>query len=122
MRNRAKCKLCNDILESFHVNDRVECSCGEISITGGQHAFECAYRNISSFIRLDDNGKEIEVKEAGQEGGIEGIEEQLPVEFTLEMIRQCATEDKERDPRRLVTSYDLYCLVEALYHVIKGKI
>ena len=126
MRNRAKCKLCGDILESFHKFDQVECSCGEISITGGQYGFACGYKHIKNFIRIADNNEEIPVKlarsyESDQEAGIEGIEEQLPQEFTLEMVRQCAIEDKERDPKRLVTSYDLYCLVEALYHVIKGK-
>lgn len=117
MRNRAKCNLCLDVLESFHTFDKVECSCGEISISGGMDHFECGYKNIENFIRIDDRDKEVIVRE----GGIEGVEEQLPIEFTLEMIRQCANEDKDRDPRRLVTSYDLYCLVEALYHVIRER-
>lgn len=61
MRNRAKCKLCGDILESFHRNDYVKCSCDEISIDGGQSMFRCGAKNWSNFLRVDDNGKEIEV-------------------------------------------------------------
>lgn len=61
MRNRAKCKLCGDILESFHQHDYVTCSCDEISIDGGQYMFKCGAKDFRNFLRVDDNGKEIEV-------------------------------------------------------------
>lgn len=67
MKNRAKCKLCNTVLESFHRYDYVHCKCGEISISGGCDVFECAARNWSNFLRVDDNDNEILVK-------VEGIE------------------------------------------------
>lgn len=59
MRNRAKCKLCGSILESFHRNDYVTCQCGEISIEGGQDYFKCAARDWNNFLRLDDLDNEI---------------------------------------------------------------
>lgn len=61
MRNRAKCKLCNEIIESFHEFDYVTCKCKEISISGGQIRFECSAKDWKSFLRVDDNGKEIVV-------------------------------------------------------------
>ena len=35
IRNSAKCKLCNDEIESKHVHDYVTCLCGAISVDGG---------------------------------------------------------------------------------------
>lgn len=58
MRNRAKCKLCGDVIESFHSTDHVQCSCGEIDVFGGD-AMRCAAAHWSNFIRVDDKGNEI---------------------------------------------------------------
>lgn len=62
MRNRAKCKLCNDILESFHQHDYVTCKCGEISVDGGQNYFKASAGDWKNFLRVDDEGNEILVK------------------------------------------------------------
>lgn len=59
MRNRAKCKLCGDILESFHRHDYVECKCKEIAVDGGKDYFRCAAKNWGNFIRLDDEDNEV---------------------------------------------------------------
>jgi hypothetical protein len=55
MRNRAKCKLCGSIIESYHLHDYVTCGCGEISITGGLVELDCAARSWDNFLRVDDN-------------------------------------------------------------------
>lgn len=62
MKNRAKCKLCSDILESFHRHDFVTCKCGEISVDGGNDYYKCSARNWDNFLRIDDQGNEIIVK------------------------------------------------------------
>lgn len=62
MRNRAKCKSCGDLLESFHRHDFVSCKCGEISIEGGEVVFKCFSKNWENFIRIDDDGNEVSVK------------------------------------------------------------
>jgi hypothetical protein len=59
MRNRAKCKLCSSILESFHQHDFVTCKCGEISIDGGQSFFKASAKDFKNFLRVDDIGNEI---------------------------------------------------------------
>jgi hypothetical protein len=61
MRNRAKCKLCLSIIESFHATDYVECKCGEIIVDGGE-ALRCAATNWENFLRVDDEGNEIIIK------------------------------------------------------------
>jgi hypothetical protein len=67
MKNRAKCKLCGSLLESYHKFDYVSCKCGEISITGGNVSFESFAKDYANFLRVDDNGNEIPVKVIGSE-------------------------------------------------------
>jgi hypothetical protein len=59
MKNRAKCKLCHSIIESFHFHDHVSCKCGEISITGGTQEYTAMANDWSNFLRVDDQGNEI---------------------------------------------------------------
>jgi hypothetical protein len=60
MRNRAKCRLCGSIIESFHSTDFVVCKCDEIAVDGGS-AFRCSAKDWSNFLRVDDEGNEIVV-------------------------------------------------------------
>jgi hypothetical protein len=59
MRNRAKCKLCDSMIESFMATDYVSCTCGEITIGG--HLYARA-TNFDNFLRIDDDDNQIEVK------------------------------------------------------------
>lgn len=61
MRNRAKCKKCQSIIESFHNLDLVSCKCGEIFVEGGPDNFKCRAGDFANFIRVDDQGNEIVV-------------------------------------------------------------
>lgn len=36
LRNRARCKKCNAIIESKHRHDYVACPCGAIAVDGGR--------------------------------------------------------------------------------------
>ena len=69
MRNRAKCKLCQAVIESFHLDDYVDCKCGEISIGGGQYKLYCSAKDFANFLRVDEYDKEIAIKviEKGEE-------------------------------------------------------
>ncbi len=59
MKNRAKCKKCHSVLESFHEFDYITCKCGEIAISGGNQKLECYANDWSNFLRVDDNDNEI---------------------------------------------------------------
>jgi hypothetical protein len=61
MKNRAKCKLCESIIESFHDMDYVSCKCGHISVSGGLK-MECGAIDWNNFLRVDDKGNIIVVK------------------------------------------------------------
>lgn len=58
MRNRAKCKACECIIESRHPGDIVQCKCGQISVSGGDK-LGCAALNWGNFLRVDDEGNVI---------------------------------------------------------------
>jgi len=58
MKNRAKCRKCGDIIESFHADDYVTCTCDEIAVDGGA-ALRCYSRDWSNFVRVDDENNEI---------------------------------------------------------------
>lgn len=79
MRNRAKCKLCNDIIESFHPSDYVLCSCSEIALDGGD-SLKCFAKKWDNFLRIDDNGKEFPVSLSIDEGTTKQQRSQASVE------------------------------------------
>ena len=56
MRNRAKCKLCEDIIESMHSTDYVNCKCGEIAISGGNQELKVFAEKWENFLRIDEEG------------------------------------------------------------------
>lgn len=59
MRNRAKCRLCGDVIESLHVHDYVPCKCDEIAVDGGTQYWRVFAKSWDNFIRLDDEGNEV---------------------------------------------------------------
>jgi hypothetical protein len=55
MRNRAKCALCQDIIEVLVHNEYVTCKCGEITIGSDLYARATDFKN---FLRIDEEGNE----------------------------------------------------------------
>ena len=62
MRNRAKCRKCNCIIESISKNDWVYCECSEIGVSGGSDNYKCYASDFANFLRVDDENNEIVVK------------------------------------------------------------
>ncbi len=58
MKNKAKCKLCNSIIESLHSTDLQTCACGHIFVDAGE-AMKCGAFDWKNFVRVDDEGNEI---------------------------------------------------------------
>lgn len=44
-RNRAKCLVCGDVIESKHRHDFVTCSCGNLSVDGGKDYLKRSYKD-----------------------------------------------------------------------------
>lgn len=65
MRNRAKCRVCGEVIEALQgvlKADAVRCRCGEIGVFWSSDGEYCSWaRSYSNFLRIDDEGKEIPV-------------------------------------------------------------
>ena len=58
IRNRAKCLMCGDIIESKHRNDFRICSCGNLQVEGGKdYIHHNAYNGRDSFLNLAEFAK-----------------------------------------------------------------
>lgn len=120
MRNRAKCKLCESVIESFHRYDCVSCKCGEISVDGGNEYFRCLAKNFENFLRLDDDDNVIVPKIVDKEEPKTEDVKQLDIDTKpsrkdmLEMLRAQAQAIEALPPAGLssyVTNYDLLSLL-----------
>lgn len=118
MKNRAKCKLCKSIIESFHSTDYVTCSCGEISVDGGE-ALLCAAKEWKNFVRVDDEGNEILVKV--KDTPIE-IPHEKPTKKDLLKMLTDMVENYEKLPQHAmtapVTNYDLWAALALLSSIL----
>jgi hypothetical protein len=71
MRNRAKCKLCQSIIESFLPDEIIYCKCGEIAVCDGP-ALRMWPFGSPHFLRVDDVGNEIVVSHKEKDGESDG--------------------------------------------------
>ncbi len=120
MRNRAKCKLCSSIIESFHSTDHVECKCGEILVNGGI-AMMCAAKHWGNFLRVDDEGNEIVPLVKDENKSKIESEPDLTRKDLMEMLSAMAKNYKDLPPQAMSTSithYDftsLLILLDAIF-------
>ncbi len=106
MRNRAKCKLCDTIIESLRENDNCECRCGEISVMGGAK-MGCSAKNWNNFFRVDDEDNIITpiIKEKAPKPTREDL-----VNVLDEMIKRI----EDMPPNAMVVSINHYDFVSLL--------
>lgn len=112
MKNRAKCKKCQSIIESFHLHDHVTCKCGEISLSGGTQEYNCSALDWGNFLRVDDLGNEVIVivKEDEKEEVKPLYNENLTRDDKLKMLEEMI-KSYETLPKHAIeapiTGYDL---------------
>lgn len=126
MRNRAQCKLCKDVVESFQEFDYVSCKCDEIAITGGTVKYECFAKNWENFLRVDDNGDVIPIRLAAKEDVIEKyINEPAPVskgELIEELARLVSYSETMSDQAlsQPVSQYELLRFISLIVTILKS--
>lgn len=126
MNNRAKCKLCSSIIESFHRYDYVTCKCGEISISGGRDVLECSAKNFANFLRVDEMGNEVEVKlvDKSQSSSMNIVQEpeRLSRKDMINML-ESMTKNLENLPQNAmnlsISHYDLYSFMAVVVSIFK---
>jgi|SRR6185312_6554770 len=116
MRNRAKCKKCNKVIESFHLHDYVNCSCGEISVSGGSNMY-CAAINWDNFLRVDDMDNVIVVQVSAEKHLFKQTKKEL-----LEMLK-IMIENIEKLPEHVlqtpISHYDHLTALMLIYEIAK---
>ena len=113
MINKAKCKLCKSIIESIAPDSKAICSCGEISVEGGE-SMRCSARNFDNFLRIDDEGNEITVT----------VKDKHDKEYMLKMLSDFLQKIEEMPSAAMYSSvnhYDLYTALTLVYAIFKAK-
>lgn len=59
---RIKCLKCNDILESRHRHDFVQCKCGECYVDGGNDPYVRIGGDLNYIVEVKDDGTEVPIK------------------------------------------------------------
>lgn len=135
-RNRAKCRLCETVIESLHDTDLQVCVCGEIGINGGTSSYKCHAISFENFIRIDDDGREIEVKVIEKEDE-NSDKKNLNSPATSPESRYCDTREEKLDlltemikqfeslPQQAmtlpITHYDFYSLIILLNSILRAS-
>jgi len=123
MNNRAKCKLCNAIIESFHSTDYVICNCGEISVDGGP-ALKCAAKNWENFIRVDDNGNEIDVTVLDEKQVQKDDSPLKTKKEKIDLLKRMIESYEALPPQAMfepASNGDLLQVMMIVYSIVKGK-
>jgi len=126
MRNRAKCKLCKEIIESFHEFDYVSCKCDEIAIDGGTTRYRAYAKNWDNFVRIDDYDNEIKPEILEKGSIVEPVDDHRPVkkEDWLFMLKSMA-DNLEKLPDHAmaqpISHYDFYSLINLLHEILKNN-
>lgn len=125
MKNIAKCKLCQSVIESFHPTDYVMCKCGHIAVDGGE-AMRCYATDWRNFIRIDDEGHEIMpkiVEKAYENEPFEPMKKtnkEERIEYIEDMIKHL-----EKLPQSVMisplTHYDYVTLLSLIASILKEK-
>jgi len=124
MRNRAKCKICADIIESLHETDLQFCQCGLIFVDGGDK-LKCGAKNWDHFARIDDAGREVEIKVVDDNPKkrpeikeVDPLSKEQKLDMLLNMIKNI--EDLPATALyQPVTQYDLYSSLSLVYSLLK---
>lgn len=126
MRNRAKCKLCESIIESFHQYDFVTCKCGEISVMAGE-GMHCSYKDKENFLRVDDEDNIIIPKFIDKDSDVKPLDIDRPKPTKQELIQILEDMIKNIEnlpPEAMLTNinqYDFMSLMLILTSIFKTE-
>lgn len=124
MKNKAKCKLCQSIIESFHSTDYVMCNCGEIAVDGGL-GLKCYAKDWNNFLRIDDNDNEIIVKQRDIEDKSPLDNQSKPTRKEMIDMLDEMVKNIERLPEAAmsspITHYDQVSLIMLLSSILRAE-
>lgn len=122
--NKAKCQLCKSIIQSFHQHDYVSCSCGEISIDGGEQNYRAFAKDWTNFLRVDDKGNEVKVTVMEKQEQDHPPEEMktITIEDQMQMLKDMVEAFKNLPEKAMtapITHYDFYASISLIYALMR---
>lgn len=120
MKNRAKCALCKEIIESFHEHDYVPCKCGEISIVGGNVFPGCGAKDWANFLRIDDEGNEFKPKVVEKDEPIEVIPQEISLQDHIDALIKTLEALPQAAMATPITHYDFHSILLLLRRMVNG--
>jgi len=120
MRNRAKCKKCECILESFFPDDYVHCKCGEIAIKGSKRMAV----NWENFLSIHDDDSEHPVKIVEKDEIKESIDQKPTRDELIQMLDSMEDAMHRLPPEAMtqpITHYDFASLIVLVSSILKLK-
>lgn len=122
--NIAKCKLCKSLIQSFHEHDYVSCTCGEISIDGGEKHYRAFAKDWSNFFRVDEKGNEIPVTVMENDKQVSPPEEvkTVTLDDQLQMLKDMVEAFQKLPERAMtapITHYDFYAAISLIYAILR---
>lgn len=122
MRNRAKCKKCESVIESFFAGDYVTCKCGEISVQGAKRVAG----DWENYIALHDDDSEHPVKAVDKPedavtqdaGPVPTREDMIGMLEDMSKVIEGLPEHAMMSP---ITHYDFGALITLLVTILRSK-
>lgn len=129
MKNQAKCKLCNVIIESLDKDKIITCKCGEIAIDGGNEFYGAYARDFVNFLRIAEDGTAIEVKYIVKEPSAVIQQEEVPTnkltrKELLDMLEENLKSMDNMPPHAMIspmTNYDYYAFGTLLLSIFRAE-
>lgn len=120
MKNRAKCKLCESILD-FLDGDYLVCKCGELTLDGIHKKVICE-KSDNNFVQVDDEGNEIVLNSHIELSGNSGNVGKSNKKELLSMLDQMISNVENLPQGAMlspVTHYDYVSLMILLSSILK---
>ena len=122
MINRAKCKLCNKIIDITDKEGWSSCLCGEISINFSNGKKTAIIKHEGNLLEVDDEGNEIvlELKDALNSDMQDMPKKEDLIKLLDKMIKDCESLPPQA-MSSFVSQYELMSLLMLLSSLFKSK-
>lgn len=123
MLNRAKCKLCNKVIEIMEIEGIQVCDCQEIAIEYRNKGHIVICKHIENILAVDDEGNEIVVK-AVEDQFSKAIEDKPTKKDLIKMLDKMIKDIEDLPPQAMstyISQYDLMSALMLVSEIFKSK-
>lgn len=122
-RNRAKCKLCGDVIESLTASDLQMCDCETIGVYGGMEVYRAIFDKPEHFIRIDDEDREIPIEYIEKPDEVIKENPGVSREEMIDMLKlhiEGFDNLPDHAKHQPASQYDVQCLAMIIYGILRN--